>query len=185
VAPGDEAVTRRGVRLGVDVGTVRVGVARSDPDALLAMPVATLARVENPDGPSPDVEEIARLADEHDAVEVVVGLPLGLSGREGPSARAARGYAEAVARRVAPIGVRLVDERLSTVTATRSLRDAGRRQRRARPVVDQVAAVVILQAALDAERASGRPPGLLIALDEQATDTGPPGAEGTDVEAGS
>jgi putative Holliday junction resolvase len=82
----------------------------------------------------------------------------------GAAADAARKYAEAVARRVAPVPVRLVDERLSTVSAQRSLRDAGVRGRRHRPVVDQVAAVVILQSALDAERASGRAPGSLVDL---------------------
>jgi putative Holliday junction resolvase len=179
---------RAGVRLGIDVGSVRVGVARCDSEGLLATPELTLTRSEataSGDRPVTDVEEIARLVDRYRVVEVVVGLPLGLSGREGAAARAARGYAEIIARRVAPVGVRLVDERLSTVTATRSLREAGRRSRRARPVVDQAAAVVILQAALDAERAAGRPPGLLIVLDEQASGTGPTGAGRTDVEAGS
>ncbi len=95
-------------------------------------------------------------------MEVLVGLPRSLSGDEGAAAQAARKYAEAVARRVAPVDVRLVDERLSTVTAHRALRDAGVRGRRHRPVVDQAAAVVILQSALDAERASGRAPGSLV-----------------------
>jgi putative Holliday junction resolvase len=114
---------RHGVRLAVDVGSVRVGVARCDPEGLLATPVQTLAR----DGTTgADIEVIARLVREWGAIEVVVGLPLRLGGGEGPAAAAARGYAEAVARRVAPVGVRLVDERLSTVTATRALRAAGR-----------------------------------------------------------
>jgi len=154
---------RRGVRLAVDVGSVRVGVARCDPEGLLATPVQTLAR----DGTTgADIEVIARLVREWGAIEVVVGLPLRLGGGEGPAAEAARGYAEAVARRVAPVGVRLVDERLSTVTATRALRDAGRKERRARPVVDQAAAVVFLQAALDAERMSGRAPGQVVVIEQ-------------------
>jgi len=163
---------RRGVRLGVDVGTVRIGLARSDPDGLLATPIRTLTRppagrpgrhrAGTVDGTvdGADLDEIAALVGELEVIEVVVGLPLRLGGETGPAAEAARRYAEAVARRVAPVGVRLVDERLSTVTATRALRDAGRRQRRARPVVDQAAAVVILQAALDSERATGRVPGV-------------------------
>ena len=92
----------------------------------------------------------------------MVGLPRTLRGDEGSAAGAARRYATAIARRIAPVGVRLVDERLSTVSAHRSLRDAGVRGRRHRPVVDQMAAVVILQSALDAERASGRAPGALV-----------------------
>jgi putative holliday junction resolvase len=144
---------RPGVRLGVDVGSVRVGVARSDAGGLLATPVATLARKGD------DLTELAALVTESAAVEVVVGLPLHLSGREGPAADAARTYAAELAARVAPVPVRLVDERLSTVGATRDLRAAGVDTRRGRGVVDQAAAVIILQAALDYERTTGRPPG--------------------------
>jgi putative Holliday junction resolvase len=151
---------RTGVRLGVDVGTVRVGVARTDPSALVATPVETLARDR---AGGRDVERIAQLVEESDALEVIVGLPRTLRGVEGSAAAAARQYATAIAQRVAPVGVRLVDERLSTISAHRTLREAGLRGRRHRPVVDQVAAVVILQSALDAERASGRPPGALVA----------------------
>lgn len=150
---------RRGVRVGVDVGTVRVGLARSDPDGLLATPVETVPR--DPEGIS-DVERIATEVGDFHALEVLIGLPRNLRGHEGTAAQAARSYAEAVARRVRPVPVRLVDERLSTVTAARALRDAGVRGRRHRPVVDQVAAVVILQSALDAERASGRAPGTVV-----------------------
>jgi putative Holliday junction resolvase len=151
---------RPGVRLGVDVGTVRVGVARSDPSAMIVTPVETLARDR---GGARDVERIAELVEQSGALEVVVGLPRTLRGDEGTAAAAARRYATAIAQRVAPVGVRLVDERLSTVSAHRTLREAGLRGRRHRPVVDQAAAVVILQTALDAERASGRPPGALVA----------------------
>jgi putative Holliday junction resolvase len=105
---------------------------------------------------------------EYDALEVVVGLPRTMRGDEGSAADAARRYATAIARRVAPVGVRLVDERLSTVSAHRTLRDAGVRGRRHRPVVDQVAAVVILQSALDAERASGRAPGTLVVPEQRS-----------------
>ena len=150
---------RPGVRVGVDVGSVRVGVARSDPSALVATPVETLRR----DGTGgADLDRIARIVHETDAVEVVVGLPRTLRGEEGAAAVAARQYATAIARRVMPVPVRMVDERLSTVSAHRTLRDAGVRGRRHRPVVDQVAAVVILQSALDAERASGQEPGVLV-----------------------
>jgi putative Holliday junction resolvase len=159
---------RTGVRVGVDVGSVRVGVARSDPSGLLATPHATLPRDVDTGA---DLRELARLVQEWEVLEVVVGLPRSLSGHEGPAAQAARGYAVEVAHAVAPVPVRLVDERLSTVTATRALHDAGVRGRRHRPVVDQAAAVVILQSALDAERASGRAPGSLV--DPGAAPDGP------------
>jgi putative Holliday junction resolvase len=144
------------VRLGVDVGSVRVGLAASDPSGLIATPVATLARDTRG---GEDLSRIVTEARERSSVEVVVGLPVSLSGREGPSAVLVRGYAADLARRVAPIPVRLVDERLSTVSAHQALTASGRRGRRQREVVDQVAAVLILQTALDAERAHGRPPG--------------------------
>jgi putative holliday junction resolvase len=164
----EEATTvRSGVRLGIDVGSVRVGVARSDPAGMLATPVRTVRRnakapktPSSPvDGSRPDLDEIAGLVVEHDVMEVIVGLPRGLSGNEGAAARAARSYAREIGNRIRPVPVRLVDERLSTVCAQRSLREAGVSTRRHRPVVDQAAAVVILQSALDAERASGRAPG--------------------------
>jgi putative Holliday junction resolvase len=154
---------RVGVRLGVDVGTVRVGVARSDPAGLLATPLETVARRgRETRSDSADLTRIAELVTLCEAMEVVTGLPRSLSGDEGASARAARAYAVAIARRVSPVPVRLVDERLSTVSAHQHLRAAGVKGRRQRPVVDQAAAVVILQSALDAERASGRPPGSLV-----------------------
>jgi putative Holliday junction resolvase len=149
------AEVRRGVRLGVDVGSVRVGLAASDPSGLLATPVETLRR------DARDGSDLARIAEEvleREAIEVLVGLPRSLSGREGPAAEAARAYAGLLAERVA-VPVRLVDERLSTVAAHRSLRSSGVKGRKQRAVVDQVAAVVLLQAALDTERSTGQAPG--------------------------
>jgi putative Holliday junction resolvase len=141
----------RGVRLGVDVGSVRVGVAASDPDGLLASPIAVLQRDSKR---GTDLGELARIAAERKAVEIVVGLPRSLSGAEGAAARIAREYASSLAQRVAPVSVRLVDERLSTVEATRGLQQAGVRAREGRKVIDAAAAAVILQHALDAERES-------------------------------
>ncbi|SDH11226.1 Holliday junction resolvase RuvX [Agrococcus jejuensis] len=149
---------RQGVRLGVDVGRVRVGVARSDRDGLLATPVETIQRVDV-DGV---VRRVGELVAELDVVELVVGLPLSLSGGDTPSTQDARDVAAALAT-VAP--VRLVDERLSTVTAQSAMRQAGRSTRRQRAVIDQAAAVVILQHALDAERA-GRVPGMMVDHEE-------------------
>jgi putative Holliday junction resolvase len=148
---------RRGVRIGIDAGTVRVGVAACDPDGLIASPVETVT--------PGDFDRIVELVAERGAIEVVVGLPRSLSGREGVSAAAAREYATSLATRLAPVPVRLVDERLTTVTAQRGLRASGVRTRRGRSVVDQAAAVVILQHALDAERATGNPPGQTVPVE--------------------
>ena len=138
-----------GVRVAVDVGAVRVGVAVSDPAGMLATPYATLRR--DAVGGA-DVAEIATLVRERGAVEVVVGLPLLLSGQEGAAAEVAREYAGALRRALLDVPVRLVDERLTTVSAERALREAGVSSRDQRAVVDQAAAVAILQTALD-----GRP----------------------------
>jgi putative Holliday junction resolvase len=137
---------RKGVRLGVDVGTVRVGVAMSDPNGVLATPVTTLAR--DAVG-STDLKALAALVDEHEVVEVVVGLPKTLRGSDGPAVVVARTYRDALAARITPVPVVYVDERLTTVSADRQLRDAGVRGRAKRKVVDQVAAVWILQNRLD------------------------------------
>jgi putative holliday junction resolvase len=143
---------RRGIRIGVDVGRARVGVARSDPDGLLAVPVETVAR---------DDDSIARLVAigrEYEAREFLVGLPIGLHGGDTASTQDARAFAAALAAS-ADAPVRLVDERLSTVSAHSALRQSGRSQRQSRTIVDQVAAVVLLQQALDVERQSGNPAG--------------------------
>lgn len=135
----------RGRRLGVDVGSVRVGVALSDPDGVLATPLVTVPR----DGGS--AAAVAALVAEHGAVGVVVGLPRTLAGREGPAAEAARAFA-AELEQVLDVPLELSDERLTTVVATRQLRESGRKGRRQRAVVDQVAAVGILQGWLDRHR---------------------------------
>jgi putative holliday junction resolvase len=140
----------RGRRLGIDVGSVRIGVAASDPDAILATPVETVRR----DRSSRHLRRLAQLVAELDAVEVVVGLPRTLADRSGPAARDAIELADQLASRVAPTPVRLADERLSTVAAQRSLRDAGVRAKGQRSVIDQAAAVNILQHWLDQRRAA-------------------------------
>ncbi|HEY0700919.1 MAG TPA: Holliday junction resolvase RuvX [Micromonospora sp.] len=144
----------RGVRLGVDVGQARVGVAICDPDGILATPLVTLPRdlAAGGDTVPADIAELARLAIEHDAVELVVGLPVNLAGRHGPAAEHAKEYARRLAEVVAPLSVQLVDERMSTVVASRRLSERGVRGRRQRAVVDQAAAVEILQSWLDARR---------------------------------
>ena len=147
-----------GVRLGVDVGSVRVGVAASDPAGILASPVETVPR--DIKGRT-DLDRIAALVAEYDAIEVVVGLPRSLSGAEGRAALAVRDYAEQLAARLRQaaqsVPVQLSDERLTTVIAGRTLSERGVRGKKHRAVVDQAAAVLILQAWLDAERSADQP----------------------------
>jgi putative Holliday junction resolvase len=147
---------RPGVRLGVDVGDARIGVSRCDPSGLIATPVETVPRGAG------DLARLRSLLDEEGAVEMVVGLPRSLSGGEGPAAAKVREFADGLARAVAPVPVRLCDERLSTVTAESVLRERGKKGQKRRAVVDQAAAVVILQNALDTERTTGRPPGEVV-----------------------
>ncbi|MFI7429081.1 Holliday junction resolvase RuvX [Micromonospora sp. NPDC049836] len=143
-----------GVRLGVDVGQVRVGVARSDPHGILATPLVTLARdlATGPDAVPGDMAELVRLAAEHEAVEIVVGLPVNLAGKHGPAAANVSAYAARLADVMGSIPVTLTDERMSTVVASRRLAERGVRGKRQRAVVDQAAAVEILQSWLDAQR---------------------------------
>jgi putative Holliday junction resolvase len=150
---------RVGSRIGVDVGKVRIGVARSDPHALLATPVETVARGAG------DIERILAIAVDIDAIEVIVGLPLSLAGTSTASTEDARAFASRLAAR-SELPVRLVDERLSTVSAHSAMRAAGRSTRQSRSVIDQAAAVIIVQHALDSERSAGTPPGEIAHPDE-------------------
>ncbi len=138
----------RGRRLGIDVGTVRIGVSVSDPDAILATPVETVRR----DRRAGHLRRLTALVRELEVVEVVVGLPRTLADRAGSSADDAVGVAEAIAGLISPVPVRLADERLTTVSAARSLREAGVRAKDQRGMIDQVAAVAILQGWLDQRR---------------------------------
>jgi putative Holliday junction resolvase len=151
---------RRGRRIAIDVGDARIGVASCDPDGLLATPVETV--------PGRDIpaarRRIAEIVDEYRPIEVVIGLPRSLKGTEGPAAAKARAFAEDVAKIISPVPVRLVDERMTTVTATHGLRASGVKAKKGRAVVDQAAAVVILQSALETERVSGKAPGECVAV---------------------
>lgn len=142
------------------MGSVRVGVAASDPTGTLASPVEALKRARD----GSDLDALVAIAAEREAIEIVVGMPRSLADRHGPAAAAARDYALEVARRVAPVPVRLVDERLSTVQAQRALHENGRTIRSSRPLIDAAAAVVILQSALDSERSTGSPAGELVVV---------------------
>jgi len=142
-------VMGQGVRVGIDPGDARIGVAASDPSGFLASPVETVPRGDG------DLARLAVLVAEYEATRVYVGLPRSLSGREGPAAAKTRDFARELAEVIAPVDVRLHDERLTTVSAEAMLRDRGRKGAKRRAVVDQAAAVLILQSALDRERATG------------------------------
>ncbi|MFE6508475.1 Holliday junction resolvase RuvX [Nocardioides sp. NPDC057767] len=151
---------RHGVRLGLDPGDARIGVARSDPTGFLATPLETVKKGR---GDLARLQAIvAEIDEESTMLEVVVGLPRSLKGGENPATAKVRDFAASLARRVAPVPVRLVDERLTTVSAEAMLRDRGRKGQDRRAVVDMAAAVVILQHALDSERASGTAPGEIV-----------------------
>ncbi|WP_201468290.1 Holliday junction resolvase RuvX [Janibacter melonis] len=160
------AAWRPGTRVGVDVGAARVGVAACDRDGVLATPVATLARDMETGS---DVRELVEIVREREAVEVVVGLPRSLDGTEGPAAEHVRAWCAQLHQALTGPGgipdtpVRLVDERLTTVDAHRGLHASGLPGRAHRRVVDQAAAVLILQAAVDRERSLGEPLGELFA----------------------
>jgi putative Holliday junction resolvase len=149
-AGGSPATSAGGVWLAVDVGSVRVGVARSDPRGTLALPLVTLRRDARTDR---DVDELANLVSEYAAVGVVVGLPRTLRGQEGAAAAAARDYAGRLAPRIAPVAIHFLDERLTTVSAQRKLQQSGVRSRAGRAVIDQAAAVELLEHWLDTRRA--------------------------------
>jgi len=149
---------RRGVRLAIDWGDARIGVAACDRDGVLAYPLATV-----PAGAS-ELARLAELVAEHEPIEVLVGLPRSLSGGEGPAAGKARERAGRLAAGLT-VPVRLVDERLSTVTASQRLRASGKRAKQQRPLIDAAAAAAILEHALAIERSGGNPPGELVSGD--------------------
>lgn len=151
---------RRGARIAIDVGGARIGVAASDPAGLLATPVETVPA---------DRRAMARIAEivvERETLEVIVGLPRTLSGDEGAAAAEARSFAHRLARRVAPCPVRLLDERMTTASAAKAMRASGVSAREGRKSVDQAAAMVILQDALDLERSAGVAPGELVQVEQ-------------------
>lgn len=146
---------RRGIRLAVDVGKARVGVAQCDPDGMLATPTETIARAERA------IDRLADLVREWAPIEVVVGLPINMRGERTASTDDAERFAQQLSERI-DVPIRMLDERLSTVSAHSALRASGRTTRTSRTIVDQVAAVVLLQQALDIEKSTGRPPGALL-----------------------
>lgn len=144
---------RTGVRVGIDIGTVRIGVAKSDRDGLLATPVETVDR-----GSGNSISQLVTIIDELEAIEVIVGLPLSLNGSHTASTMDALSMAHELSENT-QVPIRLVDERLTTVSAHSAMKAVGKNQKQTRSVIDQVAAVMILQQALDSEKTSGKLPG--------------------------
>ena len=145
----------RGVRLGVDVGSVRIGVAKCDPDGILATPLETIAAGETA------IPKIIDLIKAHAPIAVYVGNPLSLKGQVTQSTIGASEFALALVSAISShpeikeIEVRLIDERLSTVSAQRGLHEVGRTQKTSREVIDQAAAIIILEHALESEKRQG------------------------------
>ncbi|WP_040160569.1 Holliday junction resolvase RuvX [Nigerium massiliense] len=150
---------RTGARLALDWGQARIGVAACDPRGTLAYPVETIANVGDERAIA---KRLAELVAEYEPIEIVMGLPRHLKGAEGASAAKIRERAQWLTRQFPSIGVRLIDERLTTVMATRQLHDVGRGSRKQRAIIDQAAAVAILDHALTVERNVGEPGGELI-----------------------
>jgi putative holliday junction resolvase len=152
---------RQGVRLALDWGDVRIGVAACDPEGLLAYPLTTIP------ASGDEVAKLAAMVAEYEPIEVLVGFPRSLSGGEGPAAAKARERAVRLARAVR-VPVRLVDERLTTVTASRRLSEGGKRAKEQRKLIDAAAAVSILEHALAFEQSQGKPPGELVSAEPHA-----------------
>lgn len=147
---------RAGVRLALDIGSVRIGVARSDATGTLAVPECTL------DARRAWLPELQRLVAEWEPLEIVVGMPLSLDGQERAAAATVRGVVAEIGAEIPSVPLRLLDERHTTTIAHSQMRESGVSSRRARRSIDQAAAVIMLQQALDMERATGEPPGMLV-----------------------
>jgi putative Holliday junction resolvase len=149
---------RLGVRLAFDWGDARIGVAASDPDGVLAYPATTVR------AGAGEIDQLAAVVAEYEPIEVLVGFPRSLSGDEGPAAAKARARAVRLAEMIS-VPVRLVDERLTTVTASQRLREGGKSAKEQRELIDAAAAVAILEQALAYEHSLGLPPGELVSGD--------------------
>ena len=142
---------RRGVRLALDVGSVRIGVAVCDADGIMALPLSTITFSADA------VNEIAAIVSEYEAIAVYVGKPINLAGVDTKSTTLAIDFARKLATLVddPAISIRMIDERLSTVSAHRDLHSAGRNTKNSKEIIDQAAAVIILEQALDSEKRQG------------------------------
>lgn len=151
IAPG------KGVRLGIDVGTVRIGVAKSDQDQIMALPVATLANSGTAEISDEAIEKAFEIISDIQPQVVYVGKPISLSSNETKSTQMAIEFAHKLANQVSqtPITIRLLDERLTTVSAQAQLHAAGKNSKQGKNVIDQVAAIVLLDHAMSIEKTTG------------------------------
>ncbi len=143
---------RTGIRLACDVGKARIGIARSDPMGVLAVPLDAIPAGENA------ALRVRDIALEYDVIEIIVGMPISMSGELGPAAEFTNSWIRELMS-ITDIPVRTHDERLTTVQAQRGLHEAGRTTKSSRSVIDSASAVVLLQTCLDSERSSGNPMG--------------------------
>jgi putative Holliday junction resolvase len=148
---------RHGVRIAIDFGTARVGIAKSDPSGMLASPY----RVEPYSDDETVAAAISAIASEYEALEIVIGLPVNLSGAVAEAGIRVKDFAHAVVAKT-DIPVRLVDERLTTAAARKQLQAAGYSTRTDKHLIDAAAAVILLEDALEAERRQGIAPGELV-----------------------
>lgn len=149
---------RSGRRLAIDVGKVRIGVAASDFHGIIASGLETIQRSEDI---SKTVADLVKIIEAVEPIEIYVGLPISMSGSSNQSSQDAVSFAKALAEKVS-VSIRLIDERLSTVTASNALRTSGRDSKSGRKIIDQIAASVILEQALDTEKLTGLTPGLAL-----------------------
>lgn len=147
---------RKGRRLALDVGSVRIGVATSDNDAILASPLEALDRIEQT-----TITSLLDLIAELEPIEIYIGDPTSLSGQMTKSTVDSRIFASELAMRIS-VPVLMIDERLTTVSAAAKLRESGKNSKLAKPLIDSASAVEILEFAMETERVSGKRPGVLI-----------------------
>ena len=148
----------KGRRLAIDVGTVRIGLAVCDPDGILSSPLPALIRSKDL---AETLDTISNLITEYSPVEVYVGDPISLSGGQSASTQDARSFAIELAALIS-VPIRLVDERLTTVTASAKLRSSGKDSKQARSLIDSASAVEILEQALATLKVLGKTPGELV-----------------------
>jgi putative holliday junction resolvase len=148
----------KGRRLAIDVGSVRIGLAICDPDGILSSPIPALGRSNEL---MDTLQLVSELVAENSVIEVYVGDPISLSGGQSASTRDAREFAEKLAAQIS-VPIRLVDERLTTVTASAKLRISGKDAKQSRSFIDSASAVEILEQALATIRVSGKAPGHLV-----------------------
>jgi putative holliday junction resolvase len=148
----------KGRRLAIDVGSVRIGLAICDPDGILSSPIPALGRSNEL---MDTLQLVSELVAENSVIEVYVGDPISLSGGQSASTRDAREFAEKLAAQIS-VPIRLVDERLTTVTASAKLRISGKDAKQSRSFIDSASAVEILEQALATIRVSGKAPGQLV-----------------------